>query len=447
MKDVGYRNSSVCKSKLTLKKGLSRVYNSVCVLVLSTMLVFGTCKKKSSAEEYQWLPVTEQVNGTLSEIEGIPILRLWGTNYEQGYAYGYLMGPEIVSFIDAILESRSVGINNDVWENQFLKKLDLMVIKQKYKDELRGMLAGIRARKRGAVESSSLRRALKYEDLVILNCTQTFLRMACSSFAAWGKLTGDGNTITGRNLDFDRNYAMQNTRQIIVVHVPPAGENTPGWVNCTWPGFVGCVSGMNADGFTIAPHSAYGDSPSLKTGFNPLHYITRTAIESISNKTSIQSLEGILEKNVSVIGCNIFCTKPHTDESTNSIVFEIDGNLTIDQGVTTREPENQRSYQIVTNHFRKRSKPMSDCHRYNLLSNWLSKIARSGGAKHLTTELAWKLLRKVPCRGLITYQSIVFEPNKRLIHVAFSEKRKHAPLGKIVTLNVRELISGNISNQ
>ena len=63
-----------------------------------------------------------QVKGELTSIEGKPVLRVWGTHYEMGYAHGYLLAPEIVAMLEdymlgRLLEDgfRYASDNNPVW--------------------------------------------------------------------------------------------------------------------------------------------------------------------------------------------------------------------------------------------------------------------------------------------------------------------------------------------
>ena len=78
-----------------MKKRIMCCYTGIFIILLFSVLLVG-CGKKSSLtipSENEWLSVTEEVNGTLTEMNGIPVLMVRGTNYEQGYANGYLTAP------------------------------------------------------------------------------------------------------------------------------------------------------------------------------------------------------------------------------------------------------------------------------------------------------------------------------------------------------------------
>ncbi len=100
-------------------------------------------------------PTQPKVNGTLSEIDGVPILRVWGTAEEQGFAQGFLLGPDIVRFLDGFLSSGTI-LDVEGYRNRILPRLGLMKIQPPYEAELRAMLRGIEARTGGPAIVSAL---------------------------------------------------------------------------------------------------------------------------------------------------------------------------------------------------------------------------------------------------------------------------------------------------
>jgi hypothetical protein len=71
-------------------------------------------------------------------------------------------------------------------------------------------------------------------------------------------------------------------------------------------------------------------------------------------------------------------------------------------------------------------------------------MEKSGDA--LDVAGAWKLLQDVAQPGsagfpILTHHSVVFEPDRRLMHVAFSTGGKAAPLSRPIDLDVAELLA------
>ncbi|MDO6596013.1 C45 family peptidase [Oceanihabitans sp. 2_MG-2023] len=102
---------------------------------------------------------------------------------------------------------------------------------------------------------------------------QDLMLVGCSSFAAWGNKTEDGQLLIGRNLDF---YAGDDfAKNKIVAFVNP----TEGYkfMSVTWPGMIGVVSGMNEHGLTVT----------INAGKSKIPWIAKTPI-SILNREILQ---------------------------------------------------------------------------------------------------------------------------------------------------------------
>jgi hypothetical protein len=303
------------------------------------------------------------------------------------------------------------------------------------------MLAGIEARKGGPATLTSLGRILSYDDLVAINCIPDLASFGCSSFAAWGPMTSGGTTIAGRNLDWQRMPALQGS-QIVVVYPSQADEMRLGWVSITWPGYIGCLTGMNDEGVTVSMHDVSAPPPTVQTGFTPRGLALREAIESAHAATAVRDVARTLRSRTCAVGNNVAVSMPRASAGPASTVFEYDGFLTRTQGVTVRASAD-RPYQVCTNHYVERARPTT-CWRYEKIQSRLAEYAAQ--QETLDIQRAWKILRSVAQpRGadstLLTYQSVVFEPDKRRMYVAVSRKGKSAPHSKAVTLDVADLLN------
>lgn len=378
-----------------------------------------------------------EVNGTLTQIDGLSVVRVWGTPAEQGFALGYLIaGDDFGPMVDAVLRSGVLGDVKDYAEH-VLPRLGKMDVPRKYEEQLKGLLAGIEAKIGGPVELSSLGRSLTYEDLVVINCMSDLVRTACSSFAAWDEMTEDGGTLAARNMDWPPIPALIGT-QIVVAYIPPPESDTLGWVGITWPTFIGCLTGMNSEGVAIWTHDTGGHAASVDRGFTPYSMTYRETLESARAETAVQDVSGVLTNRRTIVGSNMMVARPNAGTAPTAMVFEFDGDLTDGQGVTLREPEGGESYIACTNHFRKRS-PAMECGRYASLVQRLDEVAGNGD-EHVTQEMAREMMRTVSATGF-THHTVVFEPDKRLMHVAVAESAgKDAPLCEAVTLDVAELL-------
>lgn len=106
---------------------------------------------------------------------------------------------------------------------------------------------------------------------------QDLALVGCSSFAAWGEKSEDGNLILGRNFDFYVNDAFAENK--IVAFINPK-EGHP-FMMVTWPGMVGAVSGMNKEGLTVTINAGKSQIP--LTAKTPISILTREILQYAKN--------------------------------------------------------------------------------------------------------------------------------------------------------------------
>lgn len=106
---------------------------------------------------------------------------------------------------------------------------------------------------------------------------QDLALVGCSSFAAWGEKSEDGNLILGRNFDFYVNDAFAENK--IVAFINPKEGNK--FMMVTWPGMVGAVSGMNEQGLTVTINASKSEIPLIAK--TPISILTREILQHAKN--------------------------------------------------------------------------------------------------------------------------------------------------------------------
>jgi hypothetical protein len=226
------------------------------------------------------------------------LFELVGTHEEVGYAYGHLLGKEILETYDVFLDGE---FNNKVEKHLmelFLDwQYDNLIARQvpvEFQDELRGIQkAGFKehqiSRLRNTIERilviSSypgdigkdilwamvdvfLEKGLRLTNPKLLNYVEnnlfavlkTFKKFLsrkafrCSFMAAWGSRTKGGQLYTMRNLDWEANSGINKNKVVFVWKV----KGTIPHATIGFPGVIGALTGMSQAGLTV--HEAGLDS-------------------------------------------------------------------------------------------------------------------------------------------------------------------------------------------
>lgn len=106
---------------------------------------------------------------------------------------------------------------------------------------------------------------------------QDLALVGCSSFAAWGEKSEDGNLILGRNFDFYVNDAFAENKIVAFIN-PKKGHQ---FMMVTWPGMIGAVSGMNEEGLTVTINASKSKIPLIAK--TPISILTREILQHAKN--------------------------------------------------------------------------------------------------------------------------------------------------------------------
>lgn len=231
--------------------------------------------------------VRGQGGGKLTTIRGQKVLQLWGTPEERAYCHGYLVGPQIVDFInyvDVEYFAQSVQRYEEV-----LKYLQSHFAgNAPFAGEAAAMLQGM---KDGGtnIRIAALGRELTRDDLIMHNniailrfwvlhdsrfwplsasasasARKKLLLLSyrlCSSAVFWGEWTQNselaGALIHGKNNDGENDlHKMTVNSLLIIATTPPKDSGKKKTIGIDWPGYYGTYHGMNEDGLVVLVHSS-----------------------------------------------------------------------------------------------------------------------------------------------------------------------------------------------
>jgi isopenicillin-N N-acyltransferase like protein len=204
------------------------------------------------------------VNGHLSTIgsgsDTIHLLRLWGTPYEMGYAQGKLCGDRIRNFYARLVLAMMIGmrVKAEVLDNAWQQMEPF--VDPRFKQELQGLADG------AGVDLRMVHRAHAIPDLSEYHCT---------FFAAWGAATRDGHLHQIRALDYATEAGLQDEPAIVVYQ--PAGRHA--FANVGWLGFIGCVTGINAEHIALSEIGDDFDRDQETLAGEPMPFLMRRVLE------------------------------------------------------------------------------------------------------------------------------------------------------------------------
>jgi hypothetical protein len=153
----------------------------------------------------------------------------------------------------------------------------------------------------------------------------------CSALAVGDRLTGQGDYVMGRNLDYPVFTEPLSHHQILFLLSPHRGQRL---ASLAWPGYVGVCTGINASGVALAQLSAMSRDRTLKGTPAALRF--RQALEEGDTVTAVAAR---VLAAPGTIGNNLMLCGPR-----EALVLEISAR----QGAV-RRPEN--GLLTVTNHY------------------------------------------------------------------------------------------------
>ncbi|QRM88853.1 acyl-CoA--6-aminopenicillanic acid acyl-transferase [Lacinutrix sp. WUR7] len=267
---------------------------------------------------------------------------------------------------------------------------------------------------------------------------QDLMLVGCSSFAAWGDKTEDGQLLIGRNLDF---YAGDDfAKNKIIAFVNP----TEGYkfMSVTWPGMIGVVSGMNEHGLTVT----------INAGKSKIPWIAKTPISILNREilqyaTNLEEAVAIAKKRQVFVSESIFVGSA---KDKKAVTIEVSPK---NFGVYEVANTNQL---ICTNHFQSDAyaedknnlKAIAESHsqyRYERLEELL------GATEKLNVQDAVDILRnkeglhdkaigygnEKALNQLLAHHGIVFKPEEHQVWVSSNPYQ----LGAFVAYDLDEVFS------
>jgi isopenicillin-N N-acyltransferase-like protein len=229
-----------------------------------------------------------------------PVVHLWGTPYEMGFAQGTIRKEEIRKFVTetwAYLNSELLEALSGDRLPQWLKEMIVEKGMERaldwswrttedftpkaYFDEVHGIADAT---------------GMDFNLLYRLNMFPELSKAQCSFFGAWGTASKEGHAYQLRALDFDTTGPFKDWPQVTVYH-PNEGH---AWGQVGWPGNIGVLTGFSDQQLAISeigvafPDETFGqgmvpDTPPEKVHGEPWMYILRDVLQYEDSLTGAQN--------------------------------------------------------------------------------------------------------------------------------------------------------------
>ncbi|MHC5038459.1 MAG: C45 family autoproteolytic acyltransferase/hydrolase [Planctomycetota bacterium] len=371
---------------------------------LAILAIFALFAPSVTAEE-----IASTDHGKLLRIEGVRVLKVWGTPRERGFAHGVLLGREMMALVNSLLMGPRVPL--------YKKREPMIPMMFRWPShilqELEGLLEGL-------AESvpepdrviQALNRPVTLNDLMALNCLGDWLSLACSTCTVWGASTEGGRTLVGRNFDYILPTQALKT-QLILAQAP--GKDRKAFLTLSFPGNLGAITFLNAEGVFGAVHDVHVKPKTLAPGYTPRLVTLRLIAEGTAPENAVEKALALCRKHRSLYGNNFHIAVPNLEKVTHVAgVIEYDSDRTRDDGAVLRLPSGETLPRLWnTNHYRTRAPPKT-CRRFQALDTAFRNL--TAGDRKLDGALMKKLIQSASVA--ITMHVVVADLHAKMISAA-----------------------------
>lgn len=232
---------------------LCRISRTLCVVA-----VFSLAAHSAQAEV-----IARSGQGFLEQIDGYRVLHVKGTPYELGFQHGALLKEHIRESMHYLFDVKAKNAKLEFFGLKLEPKqlISMIVgverqhIPERFLEEMEGLAAGAEC---------------DVEDVIAANFIPELFH--CSGFALMNSATKDGTLYHGRILDYSTDWKLQEHAVLIVAE--PEGRIP--FANVTYAGFIGSVTGMNAE------HVSVGEMGGRGLGHwdgTPMAFLVRRVLE------------------------------------------------------------------------------------------------------------------------------------------------------------------------
>lgn len=214
----------------------------------------------------------------------LTVLYLKGTPYEMGYAHGALCKNEVRYIARDVARLMMAGMQVTPEKVDAIWALYAKHMRPEYLEELRGLADGA---------------GLDLKDVERFHAIPDISEWHCTFFAAAGSTAAKDGPVQIRALDYETKAGIQKYPALIVEQ-PDTGVP---FVNVTWLGHCGLVTGMNAAGIAMSEIGDDWDKDNDNFDGRPLNYVMRDSVQFARNLDEAVNLVKDGPRTTSLLYC------------------------------------------------------------------------------------------------------------------------------------------------
>jgi hypothetical protein len=394
----------------------------------------------------------QNINGYIvSDTGNITIVKVWGTHYERGLAYGYLCSGKIMAMLTGyILPEFGTFLPQ---ARLILQQGTSLIVDSVYYDEARGMLAGLDSAGQDVSTISYLDviAANAYLDFLSLSGSKSKNGMGCSSLMSWGNAVAgtdlDGKSVVSRHLDWTPDAAIIDN-QMVVIHLPSETNEQP-WVMIGFAGQISALSGVNAH-MGVFQHmmSDFSGNGQLNKAYEPVWFSLRRALElkdyNGDGVNNVKDMCAIISSHANgyADGYIITMLASSANDSADKIaqVAEIAPAMPyfVFRGIgfpdsITGDNLYAANYEISRND------------HYHFCPRYIRTIHAVGNGLNIGSAANWNMLRDSSNSGSSNIQFMQYIPDNGMLNLAVHKHGKQAYKNNPVVLNLNQLFVNDVS--
>jgi isopenicillin-N N-acyltransferase like protein len=261
----------------------------------------------------------------------IRVLHTQGTPYEIGYQHGVLLRQEIHDNIGWMYEA---SVDKFHFEELFDEAYERQrpYIPAEYVEEMHGLAHGSKLPLKvihgihALPEMTEWGGKKRVKKVLKQMMEGEVVGSTCSNLSATSSATADGKPYVVRILDWGL-HKISRLHQFPLIHVCRPSYGVP-FANIGWIGFIGAISGMNAEGITLG-EMGYGDPEGESMRGKPMPFLLRDILAHAKNLKDVRRLIS-------------------TSEPTNSFVYLMSDGKTAEAEMYVRDRSRFLAFQPGT---------------------------------------------------------------------------------------------------